>query len=298
MKIQTIEYFISVAESLSFTKGAQENYIAQPAMSRQMALLEREIGVDLFVRNGRSVELTKAGQTFLTCAHEMIDLYYQSLEKTRESQVPVTNIIRIGIDQHRHGLLWKMIEKMKEKDTDIQLIIRQYPFTELLSELINGKLDIIFGIPISAEDIESKDIKMIKVSPFNTDIILNKSHRLSDHAYIHLQDLNGETFISFSEDTGPFASAKLKLLLENHGLKANNILYTNSLESQLLMVEMGLGVAIIPDFCCIFNNANLKNIPIKDFPIKDYTCAYLNNRKSKSFTSLIDIILSVAQTQY
>ncbi len=63
-----LKYFVSLADNLSFTKAAQECFIVQTAMSRQIAALEAELGVQLFVRNTRTVELTEAGKEFYSFA--------------------------------------------------------------------------------------------------------------------------------------------------------------------------------------------------------------------------------------
>ena len=65
MNISQIKYFIAVAETKSFTKAGQQNYISQTAISQQMQLLEDELGCKLIDRSIRPLKLTNAGKTFL-----------------------------------------------------------------------------------------------------------------------------------------------------------------------------------------------------------------------------------------
>ena len=72
MQLRQLEYFIAVAEHLNFTKAAQQFYISQTAVTLQIKALEEELGVTLFHRSNRKVELTPAGKTFLEDANAIL----------------------------------------------------------------------------------------------------------------------------------------------------------------------------------------------------------------------------------
>lgn len=296
MKIETFAYFIAVAESLSFTKGAEKSYIAQPAMSRHISMLENEVGVALFQRSSKSVKLTAAGEIFLAGAREMVSLYQQTMADTREADRLLTTKIRIGIDRHEHSLLTQIIQQAKDLDPSLQFSVEQYAYAELLDRLNNEKLDFIFGMPISAEFIASDKVKVISICPFQTDIILYKSHPLSHKDSLSPHEFADETLVTFTEDTGPFAFEKLKPFLENNGFQISNVIYANSLESQVLMVAMGLGVAIIPSICKFQPNTEVKRIPLRNFPAANYTCAYLDQGASSRRLAFTEMILTVSKT--
>jgi DNA-binding transcriptional LysR family regulator len=73
MDIRQLRYFITVAEYLNFTKAANQLYVAQSAISHQIADLEQQLGLKLFIRNKRSVQLTPAGAVFLKEAIEIVE---------------------------------------------------------------------------------------------------------------------------------------------------------------------------------------------------------------------------------
>jgi len=72
MEVRKLRYFISVAEHLNFTTAAKELFVAQPAVSQQIASLEKELGIKLLYRDKQSVKLTNAGITFLKDAREIL----------------------------------------------------------------------------------------------------------------------------------------------------------------------------------------------------------------------------------
>ncbi len=84
MKIEKLYYFLSVAKHKNFTKAAQECHIAQPAVSKQMLSLEKELGFELFQRKNRRVELTDAGQEFYQSISCLIEEYENSIKRVRQ----------------------------------------------------------------------------------------------------------------------------------------------------------------------------------------------------------------------
>lgn len=84
VELRHVRYLIAVAEYLNFSKAAQQLHIAQPPLSRQIRQLEEHLGVTLFLRNKRSVALTKAGQIFLDEARKLIVQAGHAMEAARQ----------------------------------------------------------------------------------------------------------------------------------------------------------------------------------------------------------------------
>ena len=89
MDIRYLRSFVAVAQCLSFTKAAERIYIGQSALSKQIADLEAELGVELFMRHHRSLELTPAGKTLLKEGINLIDKVAEMIEKTRQAQLGI-----------------------------------------------------------------------------------------------------------------------------------------------------------------------------------------------------------------
>lgn len=84
MKIEKLYYFLSVAKHQNFTRASKECHIAQPAISKQMLSLEKELGFALFYRKNHRVELTPAGQEFYASVSRFIEEYEASVQRAKQ----------------------------------------------------------------------------------------------------------------------------------------------------------------------------------------------------------------------
>ncbi|MFI9580764.1 LysR family transcriptional regulator [Streptomyces sp. NPDC052236] len=96
--IRVLRYYVAVAEHLSFTRAAQELFLSQPSLSRQIQRLESDLGVRLFVRSGgrQAVRLTAAGESLLPAAHRIVDDWRQAVREVRTSEAARKQLLRIG----------------------------------------------------------------------------------------------------------------------------------------------------------------------------------------------------------
>lgn len=84
MKIEKLYYFLSVAKHKNFTRASKECHIAQPAISKQMISLEKELGFALFYRKNHKVELTPAGEEFYAWVSRFLDEYEASVKRAQQ----------------------------------------------------------------------------------------------------------------------------------------------------------------------------------------------------------------------
>lgn len=97
MNFVQINYFLTVAKCLSFTKAANLLYVSQPALSRQIIMMEDELGVKLFNRTGRSLALTPSGQILMDELEVLFIKYQGAVTKARAAATNLTTMLRVGI---------------------------------------------------------------------------------------------------------------------------------------------------------------------------------------------------------
>ena len=96
MNFNQLKYFVSVADHLSFSYAADENYITQTAMTQQIRALEEDLGVKLIDRSTRPISLTPAGNTFILDARRILKRMNDARERAREASSGITGTLRIG----------------------------------------------------------------------------------------------------------------------------------------------------------------------------------------------------------
>jgi DNA-binding transcriptional LysR family regulator len=163
VEIRQVRCFVAVAELRHFGHAAEELHIVQPAVSQQIRRLERELGVGLFHRTTRTVELTAAGETFLGHAQRILDAVGNATQAIREIGTS-RSTLRVGTSSGLGDLLQQSIEEIARHSPHLTVDLVRVPEQQRLRQLIQGKLsaaifraandplpDDIEGVPIFTE---------------------------------------------------------------------------------------------------------------------------------------------------
>ena len=150
MELKQLRYFLAVAESLNFSRAAENLYISQPALSYQIAELERELGVELFARDRRRVYLTPEGQALLEPARNLLEQAGRLPQLAQQGGVASEGQLRVGFDDTEdHFELIGVTQAVADfalKYPGVQLELRKRPFTECADQVIYDDLDLAFLI--------------------------------------------------------------------------------------------------------------------------------------------------------
>ena len=125
--VRDLRYFVAVAEELHFTRAAEQLFISQPALSKQIRALERALGVDLFKREGRRVSLTPAGVALLPCAREVLAAWCDAERELGLSKLEQAArlVVAMSTSPGRDGLLPAIRSRFSEEAPQAQLALRQ-----------------------------------------------------------------------------------------------------------------------------------------------------------------------------
>lgn len=277
-----IEYFLALARYLNFTEAAKNLYISQPSLSKQIALLERLIGVELFYRNKRDVRLTAAGLVLLREISGVIEIIESSIEKSKNTNLSENVTLTIGcldgIDSSK--LLIPFIKKFREKYPTINIVLKKYSFKMLREKLINGSLDIAFTLSFEIEGYSG----MISNSIYrgNSIIIMDKSNPLSKRESILINDLKEEPFLAISRNESPNGFDRVINSCRRGGFTPKIEKQLPNIESILESVEAGMGVAIFDSNFKFSNNEDIKLFKIDD----DYIDVIMTWKKENMNTGI------------
>lgn len=248
MTIERLRSFAAAAELLNFTRAAAELHMAQTAMSRQIAALEEELGCRLFERSNRSVQLTPAGRRFLEGVGPLLALYDETLRETRRTGRSIGGELRIGIGQYEGKFVSALVEEFCQAYPQVEVTISAHRYQELTNYLLAGALDIAFALPVSAEYLADQPVELLDLFTSEVCIAVRKDHPLAGEGEFPVARFTEECLLTLSEEEGPCSLKSLKEKMRQGGIIFKDIRCANSLKAELLMVEAGMGIAVVPYF--------------------------------------------------
>jgi DNA-binding transcriptional LysR family regulator len=265
MDVQQIKNFLVLCETLNFRKAAEQINIVQPALSRQIQLLENEMGAMLFNRSKRTVTLTAAGIFFQKEAHRIL----QDLNKTivRTSQVHHGEAGEVKITHSSSAMntvVPTFLVKVKHKWPDVKTIAQETSNFQQIEMLLTRKTDM--GVAPNIILPPEAGSKILYMENFV--LILPGGHPLSKKRLTDLSVLKNETFILPQLSTGVGYVEVLLQICQGFGFKPNVAHESAHSIGVLRLVEAGLGISIEPMSSVRGANMNIKLIELKSLPQK------------------------------
>jgi LysR family transcriptional regulator, transcription activator of glutamate synthase operon len=243
MELRQLRYLVAVAEELSFTRAAEREHVAQPALSQQIKRLEEEVGLALVERTTRSVALTSAGEVLVARARRMLGELEAATAELEALSGVYTGHVYVGV-LHTMGPVdvSLVLALFRERHPGVELTVREQSSEELAEMLRDDELDLAF-LSVT-ESVERKGLGLHQLVSEELVLIVSKSHDLAGRRRIQMAELAGEEFISYRE------GARLRELLESAGRSAGFAprvtLESNESGRIRRLVARGLGVAILP----------------------------------------------------
>ena len=197
MELRQLYYFVKVAKKEHVTQAAEELHVAQSAVSRQIRLLEEELGLQLFIQKGRNVQLTPVGQLFLKRLEHILGDLERAVIEIREFMDPEHGEIRIGFP-HSLGiqLVPEVVAEFRKLHPGVKFRFKQGMYPSLINELLEGDIDLAFISPFpEAHDLVSGEVVLTE----ELYAVLPPNHVLAGAESIRLDQLRDEPFILFSE---------------------------------------------------------------------------------------------------
>jgi DNA-binding transcriptional LysR family regulator len=242
MELQQLEYFRVVARTQHVTQAAEELGVTQPALSRAMARLERDVGVALFDHRGRSVKLNRYGVAFL----RHVERALAAIEEGRRELVDLADrdagVIAFGF-AHALGtrVVPDLIASFRQQHPRARFQLLQNASHIILAELEAGDVDIalVSPVPPTSERIES-----IELASEELFLVVPHDHRFAKRRSVRLSELRDDTFVCLRQGYG------LRTLTDHFCAEAGFVpkiaFEGEEIATLRSLVSVGLGVAIIP----------------------------------------------------
>jgi DNA-binding transcriptional LysR family regulator len=240
-----LRYFVAVAERLHFGRAAAALHISQPPLSRAIRALEERLGVVLFARSRRRVELTPEGSRFLEEARRLLGQLERAVLELRGMASGEQGRLRIGfVSLADYGVLPRLLKSFKAARPGVALALREMLSPEQAAALAAGELD--FGLllpPVAGE----AGLEHVVVQRERFVAALASRHRLARmDAKLAVSELAGEPFVMVPRGIAPGLYDIVRGLAARAGIALNVAQEAIQMQTVVSLVSSGLGVAIVP----------------------------------------------------
>jgi len=258
MDIAYLQAFIAVTRDGSFSKASERLFITQPAVSKRVASLEAELGVELFNRIARSVSLTEAGKQLLPNAEELVSQaeelqrYASNLNKKVSGNLSVSIAHHIGLYR-----MQPILREFKQRFPDVDLDIRFEDSEQAFHSVERG--DIEFGV-ITLPRLLPSNIKSEVIWVDNLKVVVANDHELANQIRVPLTELAKHVGVLPSRETETHQI--MQRLFSKYKLEMQIQMNTNSLETLKMLVGAGLGWSLLPSTMLTDNHLKVLDIGV------------------------------------
>ncbi len=271
MRIDTLqmECFLSVAAHLNFTVAANEMFISQPAISRKVAALEKELGVVLIDRSCRELKLTESGEEmrafFLTFIQQLDEIKYRLLKDTGS----VCEELHIGIFEgwSLSAFLRKTLRDFKMIYEGVEIIIDACSEKDLINGLKTGRYDVVFLLKISIKCALNRgyinNVSVYDLIDVHKKLYFSSHNALAGKQDLTMADFEKQTLYTFRSDIVPLDIIMNKELCTKYGIKPN-VKVLSTLDAVLSAISTGSGFAMFDELNRIKYNSEFMSLKLKD----------------------------------
>lgn len=286
MEMHQIRYFLTVAETLNFTRAAEQCHVAQPSLTRAIKKLEAELGGDLFHREGRRTHMTDLGRM-------MQPLLAQSFESAITAKEQAESYGKADIAHLRLGLsksvsphaVEAVLREMIRVMPNLEISIARSTATEIEKYLESGDVD----VAVSANDAMGWD-RLVHWPLFSEHFVvaLNSEHCLAGRPVLRMRDLDGQDMVNriYCE-----ASQDLSAVFDKRHVQARHSHSVNSEIDLEFLLSNNLGVSVVPE-TIQFHDRDLVKLELEDlqFERRLYLLAVAGRRHTKPVKLFISLL--------
>ncbi|WP_330310158.1 MULTISPECIES: LysR family transcriptional regulator [unclassified Streptomyces] len=290
MDLQQMRYVVAVAETRNFTRAAERCSVVQSSLSHRIASLERELGVKLFARSSRRVELTSAGAAFLVGARECLAAADRAVADAAAATGVVRGRLAVGVIVTTAAVdVPELLQRYRARHPDVRVALRSGRSDELAAAIRNGDLDIAFlGLP---EGEPPSGVETVVLDHDEHVLVVPAGHRLAGASRVALHDIAGETFVDFVAGTP--ARAQSDQAFAAAGLVRDVAYEAGVVELITRLIARGLGVALLPSAFIrplAADDPALALVPVADGPHRIEYLAWSRFNPSPATRAMLDVL--------
>ncbi|WP_221798813.1 LysR family transcriptional regulator [Oceanobacter mangrovi] len=243
MNLRHLKSFVVLAETLHFGEAARRLHMTQPPLSRQIAALEADLEISLFVRHSRSVVLTPAGQGFYHSARRILEECDHAVRAAQATARGERGELRIGFTMcAAWSVIPDLLAQFRQQLPDVQIRLMETLPKDLQDALLSGEVDVGISFPpLSPAGLEYRPVfhePMVAVLP--------ATHEDAGQAELAVERLAGQEFVTFPASTAPELHNALIQCCRLGGFEPKVVMETQLQQTIVNLVARELGVSLVP----------------------------------------------------
>jgi DNA-binding transcriptional LysR family regulator len=290
--LRNLRYFVAVADELHFSRAAERMHVSQPALSKQIRQLERELRFPLFRRDRRRVELTTAGEALVPVARRVLAEWGEIVAEATALASVEGKVLRVGFQTSVGGGLYQAVAaRFSEVRPDWRLDLRLHDWSDPTSGVLDRSADVAFlWLPAGAESTVA--VRVLRSE--RRFVALPAGHRLARRRALQLADLLDEPFIALPEEAGPLRDYWLALD-ERQGRPARIGAVVAAPDETFEAVATGHGVVLIAEGnTTVYTRPGIVYRPVLDLEPAELAIAWRRGDRRAAVRDLVNMAAEVA----
>ena len=241
MELRHLKYFVALAEELHFGRAAAKVQITQPVMSDQIRRLEQELGVKLFFRTKRTVQLSEPGKIFFAEATQILERVEKAIAEVQKAEQGELGSLVIGYTGPAlYSVLPKIIRTFRDRYPQVELVFKEICTNGQVKALNSGDIDVGFLHPPIKGDFEFISIMTEKMI-----LALPEDHPLTTFTQVPISKLSNQPFILFPRQEGPYLYSRILSMCQQAGFSPQVVQEVTPQPTIIGLVAAGIGVSFV-----------------------------------------------------
>ncbi len=293
IELRHLHYFIAVAEELNFGRAAERLHIAQPPLTRQIRRLEEELGVELFHRTTRRMELTQAGQVYLGEARRVLAQIQEGIVMARLASRGEVGRLVVGFEgSSAYDIVPLSVKAFRERFPRVNLTVCEMATGDQVKALQCDRIGVGFVVP-PLSDTRNLMVETILREPLV--VALPQTHTLSDQPEVSVANLKDETFIICPRHHQCGLYDRMISVCHQAGFSPKLTQETNEIQNILGFVAAGLGIALLPASVRHLQRAGVIYLPLQQPTVElELAIAWRRENPSLMLPAFLEIVREFA----
>ncbi|MAK90790.1 MAG: LysR family transcriptional regulator [Oceanospirillaceae bacterium] len=290
MDLRQLKYFVVVAEEGNIGRAALRLHISQPPLTRQIQQLEESLGVQLFLRTPKGVELTEPGQLLLDEARNIQKLVSLAQERTQKAGKGELGQLDVGIfGSAIFDTIPKILQAFRKRHPDVNVVLHTMEKGKQIEALRQRRIAVGFNRVLAPlPDIVSEVIAREKLF-----IAVSDQSPLAKEKSLSIKTLATEPFIAFPNAGRPNFVDKVFKLCQEHGFLPNVVQEVGDASTAVALAACGFGICLVPASATKLSLPGVLYKPVHDLPegsSVDLSCVYLKDHTSPILQSFLQVV--------